>query len=184
MQLHIQTGQAERELAGETIMVLQLQKYVHMEGNRGLGVFGFEDKWQSTPLERRREIALESIYTTCSRSNFHETRLLCPEMTQENLSQEFIPLLKSFTTRDVSQLETPILFPNDKFEDYIRPPAGYEAELEPYTRFKRLQRSYCLLLTIGHMQDLFVSAFQPLSLSRRLTRNTYSTTEKQSPCNS
>ena len=160
IQLRIKAGELEREVVSETMFLLHLQRLVHMDGNMCLSLYDLEARWQSTPLERRREIALESICAVCSRTNFPQRRLTCPEMTQENLSQEFISLLKSWTMSDATQLDIPILLPNDKFEEYMRPPVGYEAELEPYIQYKRLQRTHCLLWTIIDMLALFVSSFQ------------------------
>lgn len=156
-QLRIKTGEVERGIVSSSILIVDVQRLVHTDGNRSLYLYDLEAKWQGTPIEVRREIALKSIYAVCSHVAFAQDRLVCPEMTQEHLSQEFIPLLKLWTMNEASQLDRPIILHNSVIEECLRPPAGYEAEFEPYLRKQRLYRTYCILLTIANMLRLFVS---------------------------
>ncbi|KAK7688329.1 hypothetical protein QCA50_008701 [Cerrena zonata] len=96
-------------------------------------------------------------------------------MTTKDLSRQFMPLLKKFTTGEAlsrvlthTSYGTPLLFNNDKFNQYIQPPEAYRAELEPFTQLEHLRRAHCLTMTLLNIFTVFAGLPEvPIGTARR-----------------
>lgn len=136
--LAVQSGHAARETIMRTLDLCSYQLRLSVDALEYLCAKDLEEKWENTSHSRREDVAREAILITCSKVEFYSHRPFCPEMTVKNFSQQFLPLLKKFTTGDAvwrvhnhSPYDKPILFDDHRIEQYIQPPEAHRVELEP-----------------------------------------------------
>lgn len=158
----IANGTVAREIAIRMTELCTLQRDLSAAGVQYLGGHDLEATWNETTDSKKQEIARQAMYRSCGVDGFENFRTFCPEMTAKTLSRRFIPLLKVFTGENAKRKEdppydTPIHIDNDKYDQYMKPPATYADSIEPFLRLQRIYRTYCITLTLWYMIVHFVS---------------------------
>ncbi|KAK7683045.1 hypothetical protein QCA50_013717 [Cerrena zonata] len=101
------------------------------------------------------------IYIASNNPAFYDVWMWCPDATIQNISENFISILKLFVTEQTakrtgcSPWDSAILVPNEKFERFMEGPAQYKDELGCFVRTCRIVRTQYILCIMLNMLSVY-----------------------------